>query len=57
MEVVEFGKKVEKYDVYVKFKNHSVIQDEILDYQISPFDKSSLGYNSGKKFSSIHMDT
>ena len=33
----------------MKFRNSSIILDEILDCQRSPFDKYGLGYNSGKE--------
>ena len=45
MKVVDLRKKDKKYDAYVKFNNSSVILDEILDFQRSPFDKFGLGYN------------
>ena len=49
MEVVGLRKTSEKSNAQcVKFKNNSIILDEILDYQRSAFDKSGLGYNSGK---------
>jgi hypothetical protein len=38
-------KKVEKSKNHIKFMNNSTILDEILDSQISPNDKSGLGYN------------
>jgi hypothetical protein len=41
-EVVDLIKKVEKSK---KFLNSSTILNEILDSQISPNDKSGLGYN------------
>ena len=33
----------------MKFRNKSIILDDILDCQRSPFDKSGLGYNLGKE--------
>ena len=45
MEVVGLRKKDKKSDAHVKFNNNSVILDEILDCQRSPFDKPGLGYN------------
>ena len=48
MEVVCLKKTSEKSNACVKFRNNSIILDEILDRQRSPFDKSGLGYNSGK---------
>ena len=45
MEVVGLIKAGENFDACVKFRNNSII----LDCQRSPFDKSSLGYNSGKE--------
>ena len=49
MEVVGLRKTNEKSNTYVKFRNNSIILDEILDSQRSPFDKSGLGYNPGKE--------
>ena len=49
MEVVGLIKTSEKSNACVKFRNNSIILDEILDCQRSPFDKSGLGYNSGKE--------
>ena len=49
MEVVDLKKKDEKNDVHAKFKNSSTILGEILDCQISPFDKIGLGYNKETK--------
>ena len=43
MEVVGLGKTSKKSNACVKFRNKSIILDEILDYQRSPFDKSGLG--------------
>ena len=57
-EVVGLKKASEKSNACVEFRNNSIILDEILDCQRSPFDKSGLGYNSGKKkVNSRHMDT
>jgi chromosome segregation ATPase len=44
-EVVNFRKKVEKSNTQIKFLNSSMTLDEILDSQISPNEKSVLGYN------------
>ena len=44
MEAVDLKKKDKKSDAYVKFNNSSVILDEILDCQKSPFDKYGLSY-------------
>ena len=49
MKVVGFRKTSEKSNACVKFGNNSIILDEILDFQISHFNKSGLGYNSGKE--------
>ena len=49
MEVVGLRKTSEKSNACVKFRNNSIILDEILDCQKSHFDKSGLGYNSGKE--------
>jgi hypothetical protein len=43
--VVNLRKKVEKSNTQVKFLNKSIILDEILDSQISPNDKTDLGYH------------
>ena len=48
MEVVGLRKTSENSNACVKFRNSSIILDEILDYQRSPFDKFGIGYNSGK---------
>jgi hypothetical protein len=42
---VNLRKNIEKSNTQIKFLNSSVILDEILDSQISPNDKSGLGYN------------
>jgi hypothetical protein len=44
-EVVNLRKKFEKSNTHSKFLNNSMTLDEILDSQISPNDKSGLGYN------------
>ena len=44
MEVVGLRKKGEKNDAFVKFKDKLIVIDKILDFQISPCDKTSLGY-------------
>ena len=49
MEVFDLRKKNEKSSSYVKFNNNSTILDEILSCQISPFDKTGLGYNMEAK--------
>ena len=49
MEVVGLIKTSENSNACVKFRKKSIILDDILDFQRSPFDKSSLGYNSGKE--------
>jgi hypothetical protein len=46
VEVVDLRKKIEKSNNHIKFMNNSTILDEILDSQISPHDKSGLGYNN-----------
>ena len=49
MEVVGLRKKAEKNDAFVEFKDSSVVLDKILDFQRSPFDKTSLGYKKEKE--------
>ena len=49
MELVGLRKTSEKSNACVKFRNNSIILDEILDCQRSPFDKFGLGYNLGKE--------
>ena len=49
MEVVGLGKKGEKNDAFVNFKDNSTVLDKILDYQRSPCDKTVLGYKRTKK--------
>ena len=49
MEVVKLRKKGEKYDAYVKFKNNSIILDDISDCQRSPFSKYDIRYNKGSE--------
>ena len=49
MEVVGLRKTSRNSNTCVKFRNKSIILDEILDCQRSPFDKSVLGYNLGKE--------
>ena len=49
MEVVGLKKTSEKSNACVKFRNNSIILDEILYCQRSPFDKSDLDYNSVKE--------
>jgi chromosome segregation ATPase len=44
-ELVNLRKKVEKSDTQNKFLNNSMILDEILDSQRSPYDKYGLRYN------------
>ena len=44
MEVVGLRKKGEKNEAFVKFKDSSIVLDNILDCQRSPFDKSGLGH-------------
>ena len=44
MEVVGLRKKDEKNESFVKFKDNSVFLDNILDFLISPLDKTGLGY-------------
>ena len=56
MEVVDLRKKDEKNDAHAKFKNSSTILGEILDYQISPFDKTGLGYNKETKEAEVDMN-
>jgi hypothetical protein len=48
-EVVDLRRKVKKSNTHVKFMNNSIILIEIMDNQISPNDKSSLGYNKEAK--------
>jgi hypothetical protein len=43
--VVNLRKKVEKSNTQVKFLNNSMILDDILDSQISPNEKTDLGYH------------
>ena len=49
MEVVGIRKKGEKVDAFVKFKDSSAVLDKILDFQISPCDKTGLGYKKEKE--------
>ena len=49
MEVVGLSKKGEKKDSFVKFKESSVVLYKILDFQISPCDKTGLGYKKEKE--------
>ena len=49
MEVVGLRKKGEKNEVFFKFKDNSVVLDKILDFQISQFEKTGLGYNKDKE--------
>ena len=49
IELVGLKKTSENSNVCVKFSNISIILDEILDYQRSPFHKYFLGYNLGKE--------
>ena len=49
MEAVGLRKKGEKNDALVKFKDSLVVLDKILDFQISPCDKTGLGYKKEKK--------
>ena len=49
MEVVGLRKTSENYNACVKFKKKSIILEEILNCQRSPFDKFGLGYNSGNE--------
>jgi hypothetical protein len=51
-EVVDLRNKVENSNTHIKFMNNSTILDEILDSQISPNDKSGLGYNK----EAIHLE-
>ena len=45
IEMVDLKKKVEgNNNAYERLKNSSIILDEILDSQKSPFDKTGLGY-------------
>ena len=54
MEVVGLRKKGEKNDALVKFKDNSIVLDNILDFQIYPFDKTGLGYKKkGGKYEDI----
>ena len=53
MEVVGLRKTIEKSNACVKFRNNSIIFDKILDSRTLPFDKSGLGYNSGKEKSVV----
>ena len=56
MEVVGLRKKGEKTDAFVKFKDSSVVLDKILDCQRSPFDKSGLWLQEGRrKIRSLHL--
>ena len=48
MEVVDLGKKAEKNDAFVKFKDSLVVLDNILDCQRYPCDKTGLGYKKEK---------
>ena len=48
MEVVGLSKKGEKKDSFVKFKEISVVLDNILDFQRYPCDKDGLGYKKEK---------
>jgi hypothetical protein len=56
VEVMNLRKKVEKSNTHVKFLNNSMILDEILDSQISPNDKSGLGYNKEEIGSPMKTD-
>ena len=49
MEVVGLEKKGEKNETFFKFKDSSVVLDKILDFQISPCDKTGLGYSKEKE--------
>ena len=49
MEVVCIRKKGEKNDAFVKFKDSSVVLGKILDFHISPLDKTGLGYKKEKE--------
>jgi hypothetical protein len=56
VEVVDIRKKVEKSNTHVKFMNNSTILDEILDSQISPNDKSGIGYNKEQFGNPMKLD-
>jgi hypothetical protein len=45
VEILYLRRKTKKSNSHIKFMNSSTILNEILDSQISPNDKSSLGYN------------
>ena len=49
MEVVGLRKKGEKNDDFIKFKDNSIVLDKILDFQISPCDKTGIGYKKEKE--------
>ena len=49
MELVGLGKKGEKNEAFVKFKDSLVVLDKILDFQRSPLDKTGLGYKKDKE--------
>ena len=49
MEVVGLRKKDKKNEALVKLQDSSIVLDKILDFQISPLDKTSFGYKKNKE--------
>ena len=49
MEVVGLRKKGKKNEALVKLQDSSIVLDKILDCQISPLEKTVLGYNKNKE--------
>ena len=49
MEVVGLRKKGKKNEAFVKFWDSSIVLNKILDFQISPLHKTSLGYKKDKE--------
>ena len=48
LEVVGLRKKGKKNEALVKLQDSWIVLDKILDWQISPLDKTSLGYKKNK---------
>ena len=56
-EIVYLRKELEKSHTNTKFENISTTLNEILNRQISPFDKTSLGYNENKEAANEEAST